>query len=172
MASLMENLIEILEKENSEYELLLELSTRKTTIVVAGNIEELGQITDEEQDVVSRINRLEKKRDEILHDVADVLNKDVETLKLNNLIQMLAARPKEQEKLARVRDALRETVHAVVRINEQNGELIKHSLEMVEFDLGMMQALKSGPETANYNKGAYNAGEIIGNSSRGFDAKQ
>ena len=38
----------------------------KTSVIVAGNTEELAKITDEEQNVVSKINRLEKKRQEVL----------------------------------------------------------------------------------------------------------
>ena len=40
MASLMENLIEILGQESSEYEGLLELSQKKTPIIVSGDLEE------------------------------------------------------------------------------------------------------------------------------------
>ena len=55
----MENLIEVLEKESGEYENLLALSTRKTPVIVAGNLEELAKITDEEQIVVGRISHLD-----------------------------------------------------------------------------------------------------------------
>ena len=46
-----------------------------------------------------------------------------------------------------------------------------HSLEMVEFDMNLLQAMKAAPETANYNKGAYTAGEVIGTDRGSFDAK-
>ena len=46
MASLMENLIEVLNNESQEYDQLLELSTKKTPVLVAGNLEELARITD------------------------------------------------------------------------------------------------------------------------------
>ena len=62
MASLMENLIEVLDSESREYENLLELSTKKTPVIISGNLEELAKINDEEQHVVSGIKRLDKKR--------------------------------------------------------------------------------------------------------------
>ena len=40
MASLMENLIEVLEQECIEYEGLLDLSQKKTPIIVSGNLEQ------------------------------------------------------------------------------------------------------------------------------------
>ena len=172
MASLMENLIDILNKESSEYESLLELSMKKTPIIVAGDLEGLQKITDEEQIVVSRINHLEKLRIEDIKDIANVLNKDVKTLKLANLIEMLEGRPVERQQLADVHDRLQSVVHRVQMINNQNGELINQALEMVEFDMNLLQSMKSAPETADYNRGAYNAGNSMGISRSGFDAKQ
>lgn len=104
MASLMENLIAVLEQESNEYEGLLSLSQKKTPVIVSGNLEELQKITDDEQELVSRINRLEKRRIETTADIANVLNRDVTTLKLANLIEMLASRPAEQRKLAEAHD--------------------------------------------------------------------
>lgn len=172
MASLMENLIEVLDLESREYENLLGLSTKKTPVIVAGELEELAKLTDEEQIVVSKINHLEQKRQEVFTDIANVINKDVNTLMLADLVDMLKARPQEQQKLAKVHDKLSNAVHEVKRINEQNRVLIQNALEMVEFDMNMLQAMKTAPETANYNKGAYNTGAAMGVDGRGFDAKQ
>ncbi len=172
MASLMESLIDVLEKECSEYEGLLALSQRKTPVIVSGDLEALQKITDEEQDFVSRINHLERKRSEVTADIANVLNRDVVALTLPNLIAMLSARPAEQKALAASHDRLHEAVHGLQRVNEQNSELLQNALEMVEFEMTLMQAMKSAPATANYNRGAYNAGDTMGVTSKGFDAKQ
>ena len=168
----MENLIEVLDLESTEYENLLGLSMKKTPVIVAGAMEELAKITDEEQNVVSKISRLEQRREEVFADIANVINKDVKTLKLSYLIEMLASRPEEQQKLARVHDKLSSAVHEVKRVNEQNRILIENALEMVEFDMNMLQAMKNAPETANYNKGAYNTGTHMGVDGSGFDARQ
>ena len=172
MASLMENLIEVLEKESNEYEGLLALSRKKTPIIVSGNLQELQKITDDEQNLVGRVNALEKKRREITADIANVLNRDVEQLKLPNLIAMLASRPAEQGMLIAVHDRLTELVRDLQRTNEQNRELLANALEMVEFEMSILQAVKAAPETANYTRNAYNSGVQMGVSSRGFDAKQ
>ena len=171
MASLMENLIDVLDKECSEYEVLLALSQKKTPIIVGGNLEELQKITDEEQEVVSRVGNLEKRRITVTADIANVLNKDVNTLKLAHLVEMLAGRPSEQRKLSESHDRLQRVVRELQRINEHNKELLNNALEMVEFELNMYQAMKTAPETANYNRSAYNAGDIMG-VNRGFDTRQ
>lgn len=172
MASLMENLIEVLDKESREYESLLGLSMQKTPVIIAGNLEELAKITDEEQIIVDKINHLDVKRQEVFADIANVINKDVKAMKLSDLIAMLAQRPEEQQKLAKVHDRLKNAVHEVERVNGQNRILIKNALEMVEFDMNMLQAMKTAPETANYNKGAYSTGAHMGTVAGGFDAKQ
>lgn len=171
MASLMENLIDILNREYTEYVGLLEVSQRKTPIIVSGDLEKLQKITDEEQEMVNRLNRLERSRTEVVADIATVLNKDVTQLTLTNLIDMLAARPAEQNALAEIHDKLHRVLKELRRVNEQNGSLLRDSLEMVEFEIAMLQAAKAAPETANYNKGAYSAGDTMG-VNRGFDAKQ
>ncbi|MBD5549041.1 MAG: flagellar protein FlgN [Lachnospiraceae bacterium] len=168
----MENLIEVLDLESQEYENLLGLSMKKTPVIVTGELEELAKITDEEQIVVNRINRLEQKRQEVFSDIANVINKDVDTLMLADLVEMLSTRPEEQQKLARVHDRLSTAVHEVKRVNGQNRILIQNALEMVEFDMNMLQSMKAAPETANYNKGAYNTGDHMGAGGAAFDAKQ
>ena len=172
MASLMEVLIDVLEKENQEYEQLLALSLKKTPVIVSEDLDELSKITDEEQIIVSRINHLDAQRNEAINDIANVLNKDVDKLKIVDLIKMLATRPEEQEKLAVVFDKLQENVRNVKRANEQNRELIEQALELVQFNMNVLQSMNKAPETANYNKGAYSTGDMIGLNNKAFDAKQ
>lgn len=170
MASLMENLLTILERENSEYERLVELSAEKRQIIIDGNVPGLEEITGREQDITSNIKNLENKREEVIHDMAIVLSKDAKELTLTNMIAFLNKQPKEQERIRDVRDRLRETIRRMEEINRQNEVLLKHALEMVEFDLTLFKSMRQAPTTANYDKNAYNTGDILGGG--GFDAQQ
>lgn len=172
MASLMENLIDVLNKQYKVYEQLLVLSTTKTTAIVKGNLEDLARITDEEQNVVGILNRYDKEREGVMKDIANVINKDVEGLRIANLAQMLSNRPEEQRQLNEIGDKLRDVAFRMKKVNEQNKELLENSLEMVAFDMNLLQAMKQAPETANYNKGAYNTGTTMGSAPGAFDAKQ
>lgn len=172
MASLMENLIDILNKESDSYDGLLETSRKKTAIIVKGDLEALSQLTEEEQTKTDKILNLEKKRIEVTKDMANVLNMDVNTLKLTKLVDVLSSRPEEQKALAAAIDRIKASALAVQQVNKQNSELLKNSIEMVEFELGLLQAMKQAPETANYSRGAYNTGDTMGVSRKGFDAKQ
>ena len=146
----MEELIMCLEEETAEYEQLLSLSQRKTPVIVSGDIAQLEKITDEEQIIVSRITNLDAKRETVTKDIADVINKDVANLKLTTLIELLSNQPKQRRRLSEIHDKLSTTVKNIRLINEGNAELIKHSLEMVSFDLNMLKAMRQAPETDNY----------------------
>ena len=51
MASLMEELLDVLGKEEKQYQELITLATEKTDAVVQGNIEHLTDVTTREQDL-------------------------------------------------------------------------------------------------------------------------
>lgn len=168
MASLMENLLTVLEKENSEYERLIELSTEKRQIIIDGNVPGLEEITSREQDITSNIKNLDNKRAEVINDMAIVLSKDAKDLTLTNMIAFLNKQPQEQEKLRAIRDKLKDTLGRMAEINKQNELLLQQALEMAEFDLTLFKSMRQAPTTANYDKWACNTGDILG--SGGFDA--
>lgn len=168
----MENLISVLDEECAEYENLLKLTIAKTPVIVSEKLDELAKISDEEQMQLSKISALDKKREEVIADIANVLNKDVSTLKLKKLIKMMAGRPSEQKALAASYDRLTSTAKHVALINARNNELIQSALDMVHFNMNMIQSAKAAPESANYNRGAYNTGDSLGVDRQSFDARQ
>lgn len=170
MASLMDDLIQVLESENKEYEKLAKLSKEKKQVIIDANVPALEKIVDLEQDVASKIQNLDNKRQKVMHDMSVVLNKSDQNFTVDTVIEMLNSQPKEQQRLIYVKKQLKTTLDEVRRINEQNQTLLNQALELVEFDLTLFRSMRTAPETANYNKNAYNTGEILGGG--GFDAKQ
>ena len=170
MASLMEDFMDVLEKENGEYGRLTELSREKRQIIIDGNIPALEEITGREQEITSILKNLEKKREEVVNDMSIVLSKKPEELTVTNMIAFLNKQPKEQQKLMELKEKLHNTLSRMAEINGQNEVLLKHAMEMAEFDLTLFKSLRQAPVTANYDKRANNTGNLLGNS--GFDAKQ
>ena len=84
----------------------------------------------------------------------------------------MSNQPVERKRLSDVHDKLSSTVKQLRQVNENNAELIKHALEMVNFDLSIVTSMRQAPETANYSRGAMNTGAMLGGSSGGFYAKQ
>ncbi|MBR5992442.1 MAG: flagellar protein FlgN [Lachnospiraceae bacterium] len=168
----MDTLTEVLNGEDKEYQKLLDLSKSKTDVIVRGDLNALSVITDKEQEVVAKIQALEHERTRTMTEIAKILNTDVSGLKLDVLIDLLKKKPKEQKALALIHDKLHVTLYEMRLLNERNDELIKSAIEMTNFNLNLLQSARKAPETANYNRGAYNAGDVLGVESGSFDAKQ
>ncbi len=172
MASILETLMDVLDEELSKHRELLELSQRKTSIVVANDVDALIKLTDEEQVLVDELAVIGKKRTGAMKDVADVMNKKADTFTLTELAGLLNARPAEQKRLSMLIDDLRTVSDQMRAVNEQNRELIQSALDMVEFDINLVNGMKAAPETAQYNSGGYTQGARLGVPSGKFDAKQ
>ncbi len=170
MASLMDNLVEVLEEENTQYEKLVELSKDKKQAIIKADIQVLEHITEQEQEISSYLRNLDIKRDSVLKDMSDVLGKDFNEMTITRLIGYLEQQPMEQERLSKIRAKILTTGNEMQEWNRRNGELLQQALEMVEFDLTLFKSMRQAPETANYDKNAYNTGDLLGSS--GFDTKQ
>ena len=163
MASLMEDLLDVLEKEEAQYETLIALGDE-------ADIAKLDDVTIREQDAASVLLNLSNRRTQVLNDMATVLGKNPGELTITKMIGYLDKQPVEQEKLTKQRDRLLDAGARMRALNQQNEALLKQALEMVEFDLTLLRSMRQAPETANYDRNAYNTGDILGGS--GFDAKQ
>ena len=170
MASLIENLINVLIEQDKEYKELLNLSKEKTEVIIKGDTDKLREMLSEEQHYLDKVANLEKNRIEIVNDIAIVLNKDVEYLTVKEIVRLLEGQKKEQQKLAQARDNLNRTLKDMVKINDMNKRLIEDSLEMIEFNINLINSMKQFPEMANYSKDASNISILPGRG--GFDAKQ
>ena len=170
MASLVEEVLVDLKTENDTYQELVELSDVKREAIIHGKVDELEGITAKEEEISNRLKSLETKRTNILKDMAVVLGHDGELMTVTNVIEQLGTQPKEQQALTEARDRLVETASMLQFANQQNSILLQQALEMVEFDLTLFKSLKQAPETANYNKSAYNTGDLLGGGS--FDTSQ
>lgn len=171
MAGLIDELMDTLDKENDEYQKLLELAKSKTEIIVKGDIEALQKITEQEQLIGDRVNPLEKKRIEYTKDIATVINRPVETLTLTRMMELMESQPVVKNRLSELHDKLQATVRELMRTNDLNQALLRESLELVNFDITLLNSMKQAPLTANYDKSAYNTEQHL--ISRGaFDTRQ
>ena len=170
MASLVDELISVLCEEQKLYTELLDCAEKKTQVLVDANIPELEKLTAEEQVKGDNLLALGNKQVQLLNDIKTVLGKKDEKLTVTNLIGFLAAQPEVQGKLTTARNDLLDAATKLQEKNRQNEILLKQAIELTEFDITLFKSIRQAPETANYNKNAYNTGVLLGSS--GFDAKQ
>lgn len=171
MASLIENLITILEQESELYERLIKESMDKTPVIVSDDLQRLSEANDREQRVVDEITSISHKRNQALGEIATVLGKDADTITVSEVIELMAKQPEFQHPLIAVRDKMLKQADLLRQVNVHNQNLLKESLEMTEYSINLMQSMNQAPETANYNKGSY-SGATLGGAYSSFDAKQ
>ena len=170
MASLVEELLSVLDEETSKYDELYAVSTEKRETIIHRDLEGLEKVSARESAISGDLKNLENKRIRVLKDMSVVLGKDDKTLTVTEVILKLASQPKEQEALTEARDRLVKAATNMQFMNQQNAVLLSQAIEMVEFDLTLFKSMRQAPETANYGKDAYNTGDIL--PTGGFDAKQ
>ena len=170
MASLVDELISVLSEEEKLYIALLECAERKTQVLIDANIPELEKLTAQEQVKGDDLLALANKQVQLLNDIKTVLGKKDEKLTVTTLITYLGSQPEVQKRLTTARNQLVEAATKLQQRNKQNEILLKQAIELTEFDITLFKSIRQAPETANYNKNAYNTGALLGSS--GFDAKQ
>lgn len=170
LASLMEEMLDVLQKENGEYNKLLSLSEEKTQALIKSDITRILEISEKEQEVVDVIKKCEAKCDEVIADMGIVLGRDTQKLTVAEVVDLLSRQPGEQQKLRTTYDELVRTAGKMKDSNERNKILVNQAMELLEFDLTLYRSLRMAPETANYSKDALNTASIQGNGR--FDTKQ
>lgn len=170
LASLMEELISTLSQEKDIYLTLLPIAEEKTKAIVANDLEALQKVTEKEKEMVDRVTALERKRSEVINNMGIVLGRKPQELTLTELICVAEKQPRDKEVLTELKDVLGTAVRKLEDINERNKVLIQHSLEMIEFNMNLIQSTRM-VQGNNYTKSA--AETEIGASQTGmFDAKQ
>jgi len=169
MASLIEELIMVLGDEEKIYSEIIPVAEKKTQIIVNNDLQSLNSITEEEQELLGKISKLEKKRQEVIRNIGIVMNKKESELNFVTIIELLNGQEKEQEELRKLHDKLKRTIDVLSTLNERNQMLIKQSLEMIDFDINLMQSLRTSPGVGQYNIAS--EVEMQGMKSGMFDAK-
>ncbi len=171
MASLIEELVDVLDNELEIYQQLIPISNEKTQIIVKNDLAALQEVTEKEQCMADQITSLENKRSQVIANIKIVLNRKSDTLDLKTLIQLLESQPKEQKTLSILHDDLKDTVRQLVEINNRNKSLIEQSLEMIEFNMNYIQSARLYQGNNNYTKDAEQY-DIKTSGAGMFDTKQ
>lgn len=171
MASLIQELIQTIESEDKLYEDLIPIAVKKTRIIIDNDLDSLQQITEQEQLIVEKLNALERKREEVIVNIGTVINRDPETLTMKKIIAFLGKSKEEQDKLTRAHDSLKNKLNNLIEVNNHNKSLIQQSLEMIEFNMNLIQSTRMSPGSNNYTKGA-SSDEMSALQTGMFDAKQ
>lgn len=165
MASLIEELIETLEEQNKIYENLLEIASKKKVAIIENNIPNLQEIVAQENTIVGRNLRLDKKRSELFDDMGIVLNK--KNANLSDIIEAIKGQEGEKS-LIKIKEKAEDILPKLKNLNDQNQELIQMSMDYVEYSMNLIRGGATGKPT--YYDSAGN--EINVSDKKMFDARQ
>ncbi len=170
MASLMEELLLTMDGETEQYEKLINLHDEKKESIIHKKLDVLEAITVQEQAIADTLIELEKKREELLRNMAAVMGHNGEKITVSWMIDNLAGQPVEQKQLLTAKGKLQKAADDMQVLNYQTQNLLRQALEMVEFDITLIKSVKQAPQTSNYGRDAETTGNVLRRS--GFDAKQ
>lgn len=168
MASLIDELIMVLEEETGCYQELLNMADNKTDVIIKGDVPSLQEITKKEQVMAGHILRLEKKRKQNLEDICLVLNKKAKDVTLSSLIGLLPEN--ESRRLGEIQESLSATILVLKEKNSAHGVLIQQSIDYIDFTVNAVRSMTSAPVGNSYAAKGQRYDEKGGRNF--FDAKQ
>lgn len=165
MASLIQELITTLSEQVELYEKILKIASEKKVVIIENNIKALQEIIAKENTIVGKALRLDKKRIELFEDMKLVLNK--KELTLSDIIETFKGQ-KEETILLEIKNKISNVLPKVKIINEQNQELIKMSMDYIDYSINLIRGGAIGKPTYYDSIG----NEIDIADKKMFDAKQ
>lgn len=164
MEELISKLEEILENEALLYTQILNIGNQKTDIIIKGKVNELAVLVEQEQDIVSKLAKLEFERDHVSTALHKELKLTDEEVTLTQLVKHIEG--KNADSLIERQNKLLDVLKQVKNVNDQNGKLINSSLEYIEFSINVLSSAVNPGN--NYNQVGYTG--AVGKSSL-FDKK-
>ena len=136
MEKLLRDILDNMEREKDFYTELIELSTRKTDIILKKKVDVLDKLVDLEQEFIAHIGKLESDRQELVERLAKIKAVDPDSITLSSLVEWSEGNMKTrfeslQEEFGRI-------INRQKHLNEINAKLIKTNLEYIDFALNLM----------------------------------
>ena len=131
-------IVAILENEIRIYREILALSNEKRQILVEGKAAELDQIVRTEQRLSSEVITLEKERDEIIQSAVLSGNISKDEIIISKLSKKMDLESRRQINI--LVPQLAGILSELKTLNDINGELIKQSLEYIEYTVNIMSS--------------------------------
>jgi len=137
-----QRLLGLLKEEMAIYEILLELATKKTDIIIHGKIKELDETVQMERNFIKKLVELEEKRENTLKEMGKG-----EGVTISEVIKSLPL--EEAAQFNNVKERLSAVLKELEQRNDLNMALIEQALEYVNY------SIKAISEALEEDKGIY-----------------
>ncbi len=136
-------LLETVERQLEIYRKLLALAFDKQPVLVKGKIPELEKMTREEELLILQVGRLEEQRQALHQNLANHFVLSAEELSLSELIRRTDA--STSKRFQQVYDEMTEVLGELAEVNQANSELIRNSLDYLNFSLDILLNNEGSP---------------------------
>ena len=128
-------LAEILEQEGRHYEMMAALSLSVRASLVHHDIEALRRSIAEQEELIARVDLLERERAETVAILTERFGGSGRPLTIGEILTM--AREPERDRLRHLRERVLTEIHRIQKISETNAYLIESSLQVVAGELSL-----------------------------------
>ncbi|MDI3478480.1 MAG: hypothetical protein PWQ59_2005 [Thermoanaerobacterium sp.] len=125
------DLFDVLDGEMLLYKDLLDISTKKTDVIIHGKIQELDNMTKVEGNIICKLSMLEEEREKILSGYDDTGE-----ITISELCKMLPE--DDAKKLKKIQKEFESILKALNDRNALNKSLLQQSIEFVNYSLSII----------------------------------
>ncbi len=136
MEKLLTDILGSLEQEKEIYKELIDLSTRKTDIILKKKVDVLDKLVDLEQELIEHIRKLELNRQKQIEELAKVKDVEPNTITLSMLMEWSEGDIKL--KFENLQEEFTRIIDRQNHLNEINAKLIRTNLEYIDFALSLI----------------------------------
>ncbi len=151
MASIIDDLIDVFNKEILLYNDLLAIGKEKKNVILQNDIETLTTMNTVENTIISKINRYEKQRLVVVNDICEVLSINIDDFTLSSLADSLNV-AEDKEKILSIKNELNSIIAELGKVNNVNRALIESSLDYVNFSLNTLKSAREPRESGYENE--------------------
>jgi flagellar biosynthesis/type III secretory pathway chaperone len=157
--SSLQQIADILERECQLYSVLLDLSRKKTQVIVDARISELEKLVEAEQRLIFELGDLEDKREEWVADFARQQGMEPKDITISYIASLAEGALKDR--LKQLQEIIYDIIDRQKQVNQVNERLIRNNLEFIDFSLGVI----AGREQAG---GVYKKTGETGSKHQGY----
>jgi flagellar biosynthesis/type III secretory pathway chaperone len=137
VTAILNQLIDVLEQSEGMYQELLTLADREKAAALGCNHQLLVQVNAEKEELLARLDRIDRRRIQLLRQMADDLKMAPAQLCLSELESRGDAR--QAVRIGNLRASLKNLIQRIKGANAENRQLIQHCLDLSRNALGFFQ---------------------------------
>lgn len=130
-----QELIAILQTQLKIYSQLMELGSQKREHLIKGSLEELNDVSKQEEYFIFQLGKLEEKREKCFSNLAKLGGFDQNS----SLREIVAQLPQEEQgQLEQIQEDFSALIEDLGQLNQENTSLIQQSLRFVNFSVDVL----------------------------------